>query len=94
MTEERTIWKYPIMLNDEVVLSLPVGSEVLSVGPQQGLLYVWVAVTPGSKTEDRTIYIRGTGHAMGQAASCRFIGTVVMAGGSLASHFFDGGIRA
>lgn len=100
MPPERTIWKYQIKIEDTIVLSLPVGAEVLSIGVQHGEFCAWAAVTPGSEIEDRTIYVRGTGHPMGRAAGCRFIGTIILAGGSpgslaresLVFHFFDGGV--
>lgn len=89
---DRCIWKYEIDIADRVVLYMPRGSTVLSVAKQRRAACVWVEVTPGPAVERRTIYVRGTGHPMGTAKNCRFIGTVLLDEDRLVFHFFDGGV--
>ena len=42
-------------------LELPIESEVLHVGPQNGLIVVWVLVADNTEVEEREVFFVGTG---------------------------------
>ena len=88
-----TIWKYPLELTDEQQFRMPVGAKPLSVATQNGQLCLWALVDPSpyAPKETRRFYLRGTGHPMDDAVDAAFIGTVMMHGGTLVFHVFDGG---
>jgi len=76
----KTIWKYPLDITDAQVLDIPMYSEPLSVGSQDGKLVLWVLVDPDNDLRPCTIWIRGTGHdAMGLNRR-HFVGTAQMDG--------------
>jgi hypothetical protein len=87
------IWKYPLRVDDEQQVDMPIGAKVLSVGVQHGTLCVWALVDPTSKeTTPRTFWIFGTGHAFPKTWStgnmAAFVGTVMMSNGFLVWHVF------
>lgn len=58
---ERSIYKYQIRHEDEQVVMLPKGAEILSVQIQSGVLVLWAIVFTKNETEPRVIEIYGTG---------------------------------
>lgn len=84
----KQIFKYVIYRPmDEVTLFLPMGHEILSAGiDRQDLVCVWVIVDPDAPPEPRKIFVRGTGHPLGDAEGHKFIGTVK--DGSFMWHIF------
>jgi hypothetical protein len=71
------IWKYELEVTDFPQLFLPIGSEILSVGNQNGLLCVWVKCNPQEPKEAFHFAIVGTGNPMPDNLGC-FLGTVQM----------------
>lgn len=56
------IYKYPINLQSENRLTLPVGAEILHIGLQDGIIYIWALFnTEIKETEIRKIHVIGTG---------------------------------
>ncbi len=56
----RTIYKYGFSRSVE----LPIDSQVLKVGMQNGIMYMWVLVDPNQKQASyRNFEIIGTGHS-------------------------------
>lgn len=84
----KTIYKYPFSVTDEFSLTLPVGARVLCVQTQNDLPCLWAIVDPDAAKEERTFFVRGTGHPLGDVG--RYIGTFQMRGGSLVFHVFEG----
>lgn len=72
------IWKYPLQVVDQQMIRMPEGAEILSVHLQDGVPCLWVAVDPTLASEERTIWIVGTGNPADDVANQKFIGTVVM----------------
>ena len=55
----RTIYKYEL----SKTIELPINSQVLKAGMQNGGMYLWVLVDPNEKeTSQRNFEILGTGH--------------------------------
>lgn len=55
------IWKFPLSLKKEQVLSLPLGAVSLSAQSMRGGLCLWVWVDPQREPKDRRVRILGTG---------------------------------
>lgn len=82
---KQTVYKYPLIIDDEQIVSLPVGAQILTV-QMQGRPCLWALVDPDLPHEDRRILMRGTGHdAQGVG---RYIATFQMRGGALVFHVF------
>jgi hypothetical protein len=88
-----TIWKYDVPVEDTAYVEMPEDAEILHVGQQFPVnissVTVWARVDPGAPLSHRKLYMRGTGHELG--ADLPHLGTVIVAGGSLVWHVFDGG---
>lgn len=90
-----TIWKFPLVMPvNRQIVKLPRFSAILHVAEQHGELCLWamVDIDPDkgeTKTEDRTIIIRGTGHPIEEADRLEYIGTVLTMGGDLVWHVFE-----
>lgn len=87
-----TIWKYHLDVLDEQLIHVPIRAEILSVACQhEGIipnLILWAKVDPDAPLMLRLrVHIRGTGHLL-TGEEGRFIGTVLMANGSLVWHIF------
>lgn len=83
------IWKFPLEIEGEQVLQMPLGSEILCAQVQEGRLCLWAIVDSEMPRERRTIVIVGTGHPMGEPADYDYIGTAQMNGGALVWHVFE-----
>ncbi len=86
-----TVWKYDLRVEDELLVEMPRGAELLHVGNQSGEIdrfTVWARVTPppGNANAARRLLVRGTGHPVGDEP---YVGTTF--GGPLVWHIFDGG---
>lgn len=87
------IYKYMLTeLGKPIVMSMPVGTKLLSAQLQDGVIRLW-ALHPFTragerKFEKRTLFITGTGHETEFAVdSMRFISTVQV--GPLVWHVFE-----
>lgn len=69
-----TIWKFPLMMEDYPVVTMPRGAEVLCVQLQHGMPTLWARVDPQKAKEDRALLIVGTGNPMPDGAG-RYVGT-------------------
>jgi hypothetical protein len=85
-----TIWKFGLPIKDSAQLTMPQGSRVLTVATQGGQPYLWAVVDPRLATENRTFYVRGTGHPLGTAEGATFIGTFMLEDGLFVGHVFEG----
>jgi hypothetical protein len=91
----KTIYKYTLNIEDEPILLLPAGAQILSVNSQETRngekLFLWALVDPETKETGRYFRIYGTGHPIDEAdlSRLRFIGTVSMRGGALIWHVFE-----
>lgn len=76
----KTIYKYPLELVDYQTVEMPVGSKILSVADQGGVLCLWAHVTASNPSAKRMFEIAGTGKPFppNDGAVRVFLGTVVM----------------
>lgn len=83
------VFKYSLAQCDVQTVTLPVGSEILSVQDQQGSWQLWALVDPqASVFEPRKIRIAGTGHLIHENIK-KHISTFQMHDGALVFHAFE-----
>ncbi len=60
-----TIHKYPLAIDDNLIIEMPQPAEIIHVGldPAQRPC-VWAVVDPAEEMTSRTLYVVGTGHPM------------------------------
>lgn len=58
----KTIWKYPLGVQDVQTLSMPNEAQILSAAFQGEQLCLWAIVIPTRATTPRSIAIYGTGN--------------------------------
>ena len=87
----KTIWKYPLEIEDNQSVELPIDAEILTVQTVKDKPYLWALVNPDGKTETRFIEIFGTGHPVGydMGISRKYISTFQLAEGRLIFHVFE-----
>ena len=83
------IWKFALLVHDEVLVEMPAGAEVLCVQLQNGSPHLWAKVNVKSKSTARKFYVVGTGHPM-PAHAKEYVGTFQLSGGQLVFHVFEG----
>lgn len=87
----KTTWKFPLAVQDDLqTFDLPKGSMVLSVAEQHERACLWCLVdNEVTETISVDVRIAGTGHSLDDVGEdWRFIGTVLLMGGSLVLHIF------
>ena len=91
----RYVFKYPLRIEDEGTVVMPEGARLLHVAVQEGSepgpsdLQLWAEVEPERPSQERTVRIFGTGHAMPEDVPLHHVGTVQMAGGRLVWHVYE-----
>jgi hypothetical protein len=81
------IYKYPIPINDEIVIVMPKGAKVLTVQIQKSQPFIWALVDTEKEPEERRFYLYGTGMTVTHCES--YIGSFQMLGGGLIYHLFE-----
>lgn len=84
------VYKYELNFNDTQYISLPYGTEILSVGNQFEKLCMWVKFnTDEEMLFEFKIYVIGTGNQIPlPSKNINFIGTVMFGGGKEVYHVF------
>ena len=85
----RTIWKFPVPLQDFPVINMPQGAEILQVFNEPGDgTYIHARVDPNALTLPRKFRLAGTGH---RDVSGDYVGSVSIRGSvaPLWFHLFD-----
>lgn len=85
----KTIWKFPLRIDDEQYIDMPRGSKMLSVQLQGNEPYLWAEVDDSYPVEPHLVVMMGTGHPKSHKAD-RFVDIFQMAGGSLVFHVYQG----
>lgn len=83
-----TIYKYPLVVEDEQSIQLPDDAKILTIQIQNGQPFLWVLLDNQLPSNPRKILIRGTGHDSHGVG--KYISTFQMHGGSLVFHAFEG----
>lgn len=84
------IYKYPLNIDDEQTVELPVGAEILTVQLQHGRPHIWAAVDEDQPNlEARKLLTIGTGNPMPEVG--KYLGTYQTASGGEAFvwHLFE-----
>ena len=87
----KTVWKYPLEVEDEQIIEMPANAHILTVQTQQGRPCLWALVDPTRPFEPRRILIAGTGHERKDLddVGVGYIGTFQVMGGGLIFHVFE-----
>ena len=86
----KTIWKFPLRVDDEQIVSMPDNAHILCVQAQSGTPCLWALVNPDNPPRDRKILIAGTGHTREDLDGLvNYIGTFQMYAGDLIFHVFE-----
>lgn len=67
---------------------MPTGAEILHVGVQGHIAYIWALVDPDERIEARSFRVYETGHPIDGDLG-RHIGSFTMLGGALVWHVFE-----
>lgn len=80
-------------LHDRTELLLPAFSEILTIAKQfdDQSVSIWYRCALDAGKVPYVIYAVGTGHPCLPKHEAPYISTVILGGGSLVLHFFDGG---
>ena len=91
------ICKYKVVVDDQFVLEMPTGAQILTVQTQQGWPQLWALVdSEEEKKEYRLFRLYGTGDPTEEIrGKLEYIATFQMMGGDVAFHLFqDVGVNA
>lgn len=84
------VFKYPIKPDDYFEVSLPQGSQILTVDNQFENPNIWALVDPEKPMVTRTFRLAGTGHPIDHTQGDLFYhGTIQLMGGALIFHLFE-----
>jgi len=84
----KTIYKYPVEINDDIRVSMPIDSEILCVQIQYDTPCIWALVDTNKNDTFRNFRWYGTGHNVKDNPG-KYIGTVQMMEGKLVFHLFE-----
>ncbi len=85
-----TIYKYPLPILDHSEVILPLGAEVIHIGEQDGLLYVWAFVDPElGPPVRRRFRIFGTGHLIPDDVAADSWRQTIQCANGLVWHVFE-----
>lgn len=83
-----TVWKYELNTNNNIVLEIPLGAELLDIQMQGNIPCIWVKVNTTEPLIHRTFRIVGTGHELPNT-EIDYCGTFQMSDGMLIFHLFE-----
>ena len=90
MSEKRTIWKFPIPVDNEIKdVQMPVGAKILCLQMQRATPCLWAQVNPFNGREVRTFEWKGTGINESPQDNRNYIGTVQTHDGDYVFHLFE-----
>ena len=85
----KTIWKFTVPFEDEVIVEMPKGARVLAVQMQRSQPCLWAIVDPYNPRVRRKLHWRGTSHPVGDEVGS-YVGTCQPTD-RLVFHLFDEG---
>lgn len=84
------IWKYELKARGECSVEMPARAKILSVGCVLGVVVLWAAVDPLSKSATRRFRVYFSGFdEVAPAMIAGFLGTVVNQETGIVSHVFE-----
>lgn len=85
----KTIYKYPVVIDDYQEINLPNGAEILTIQQQGGKFYLWAKIDTNKVINKVPIYVFGTGNPINiMEGDIIYISTIQ--NGLLVWHFFYG----
>jgi hypothetical protein len=87
MNETLVVWKYPFEVENEFIIRMPRGAQVLAVQAQGNEACLWALVNSDNELEDRKFFVRGTGHPI-RLSDGHYIGTFQLLDGAFVGHLF------
>lgn len=87
MTMAKTIFKFPLQVQDEQRLIMPVGAQILTVQIQKETPCLWALIDLNAKREAVNIGIYGTGNPVPDNIKT-YVGTFQLLEGNLVFHVF------
>jgi hypothetical protein len=90
-TTWKTIWKFPIQVQDQVIVDMPHGAALMCVQVQNGVPCLWALVDPDQPLKARRFRVYGTGHPLDPDGVEFYVGTFQISEGSLVFHVFEAG---
>ena len=87
----KTIFKYPLNIDDELTIRMPQSARILAVQTQSETPCIWALVESRAASCSRRLAVRGTGHEAEGLDNATYVGTFQLAGGALVFHVFDRG---
>ncbi len=86
------IYKYPFVINNEVILDMPSLARILTVQVQKGTPCLWALINPAAEFQKRVLRIYGTGHDIPESlTNLTYISSIQLASETLIFHVFDAG---
>lgn len=86
----KTIFKYPLRVDDYQTVIMPRGAQILTVQAQREIPCVWALVETNNEPEERHFRIAGTGHRMNAKDKfLRYLGTFQIMRDDLVFHVFE-----
>ena len=86
----KTIYKYPLQVDDVQMVRMPQGATILDVQVQHGQPCVWALVDPARPLQDRVFCMFGTGHEVPtEDVVLVHLSTIQLSGGGLVFHVFE-----
>lgn len=87
----KVIYKYPIPLNDTILLQLPKNAEILFVETQNGDPFIWCLINPELELVPRYFHLYGTGMEIEEDTLHEnvYVGTFKLANERLILHLFE-----
>lgn len=86
----KTIWKFPLDIQDNQQLWMPQGATILSVMVQGEQLCLWAEVETTAACETRHFVVRGTGNPISESVGAwrpRHLASVIM--GQFVWHVYE-----
>ena len=84
----RTIYKYPIEIEDFQILQVPQDFKILTTAVQNDKACIWAEVETDVPKIDLKIYVFGTGHKIPVEINLNYIGSVLMFDGRGVFHVY------
>ena len=85
---QKTIWKFPLDIDDSQEIEMPSDYQILAAQVQAGSPQLWVLVDPDTPPSKVTIEIVGTGHRILDKKR-KYIGSFQLLAGALVYHCFQ-----
>lgn len=84
----KKLFKYIMSGKERMVeIPMPIGAKIISIGNQLEKISIWAEVETTAPNELRVFHILSTGDELKQ--NSKYIGTVVLRGGTSVSHIYE-----